>query len=174
MLVCAKTFGIIIALAICAIPATAGPFPAKNDYAPARTASPTGVIATSITIGLIDPNAKVPAVDVVPGAGIDTISTAIPLTLLSHTTQYAITLATQNTDYKGTCTDAYQFTQVQKGKTVVLQSHTINTFKCGKEIPFIFSWYTATFPKAYGWATLTGTVSFGGQVSSISIPVKIE
>jgi hypothetical protein len=155
------------------VPAAGDPFPAKDDYA-GRTITSTSVIATSISIGAIDPNGKVPAVDVVPGAGISTISTAIPLTLLDHGTQYAITLATQNTNYKGTCTDAYQITQVKGGKTVVLQSHTINTFACGKDATFIFSWYTSTFAKAYGWATLTGTVSFDGQVSSISVPVKIE
>ncbi|HSZ75325.1 MAG TPA: hypothetical protein VK779_10935 [Rhizomicrobium sp.] len=141
----------------------------------ADPATPTGVIITSITAGRIDPALKVPVFDGVPGAQVDNADLSMPQAILVHGQQYSFVLTSQNTTFTGTCKDSYRLTQVQSGKTVVLQSATIvKSYDCTPGTYWMYYYYGKPIPNSPGPATLIGTVTYGTNKISMTTHVVIQ
>jgi hypothetical protein len=145
------------------------------DIATSAPTTPTGVVITSITAGRIDPALKVPTYDGVAGAEVDNADLSMPQAILVHGQQYSFVLTSQNTTFSGTCKDSYKLTQVQGGKTVVLQSATIiKSYDCTPGTYWMYYYYGKPIPAAPGPATLIGTVTYGTSKVSMSVHVVIQ
>lgn len=138
------------------------------------TAVPKAVMANFITAGRVDPNGKVPAVNAVPGAGVPTLSVAVPFAILQHGTVYTYLLSSQNVTFNGTCRDSYSLTQGTGASKVVLDSHLIKSYACTPGSPWEWAINGAPVPNSPGLATLTGTVTFGGTKVMTSTTVLIQ
>ena len=60
-----------------------------------------GVMANFITAGNVDPKARVPALNAVPGAGVQNLSVALPVSVLLHGTAYQYLMSSENVTFKG-------------------------------------------------------------------------
>jgi hypothetical protein len=128
--------------------ASAAPLPARAQV------YVTGILAT-----FPDPNGKVPALNAVPGAGIQTWSNGLAQAVLLHgqTYNYCIAIASATAD--GHASVAFK---IARGKTII-QSGTILTakqFQVGPNGVWDFCAGFHTLPSSPGAATLTGTVVY--------------
>ncbi len=129
-----------------------------------------GVLPTVIAAGVIDPNGKVPAINGVPGAGVDNLDLAFPQVVLVHGQFYTYVFGTQNTTYSGTC--SWSFTLKQGKKT--LDSGTLEkSHACTPGQYYAWLLNGKAIPNAPGLATLTGTVTFDGKKATLSVTVRI-
>jgi hypothetical protein len=156
-----------IALTIAVLAISFAPFQSFAQTVP-------GVLPAFITAGLIDPNGKVPAVNGVPGAGTPNMAVAFPTTVLTHGTSYVYTVAAQNYSFSGTCVASYKLTQLQSGKTVILDSGTINTFSCASGEEWAFAAFGNAIPNSPGPATLIGLVKFGTTTIKTKTAVVLQ
>ncbi len=143
--------------------------------APARAQ----LYVTSITASFPDPNNKVPAFNVVPGAGIQTWSIGLAQAVLVHGQAYNYCASLGSGPVGGKASVAYKIT---RGSTVI-QSATIIT---AKQFPVVANgiWYFCAgfhaLPNNPGAATLIGSAAFtastGGKakVSKISVPILLQ
>lgn len=148
---------------------------AQDDSA-ARAKKPPALMAAFVTLGVLDPNNVIPTVDGVPGAGIDNLDIAFPLTAVAHGTVYVVQVAAQDLSYNGSCSITYELDQKQKGGgNVVLDSGTINgTFACKPGTTFAVGNRTHAIPNAPGPATLTGTVTYGSKTATTTLALFIQ
>jgi len=140
------------------------------------TQSATGVMITLVTMGYIDPHNVVPAVNKVPGATVSNLDLSFPVSVLKHGYNYVYQIASQNTTYTGTCKATYTLSQVQGGKTVTLASGIIKkSWSCAAG--GAWAWDIsgkASIPDSPGVAKLTGTITYGANHVSMSVPVLIQ
>jgi hypothetical protein len=147
---------------------------AQDDFA-ARAKKPPALMAAFVTLGVLDPNNVIPTVDGVPGAGIDNLDIAFPLTAVAHGTVYVVQVAAQDLTYNGSCSITYELDQKQKGVNVVLDSGTINgTFACKPGTTFAVGNRTHAIPNSPGAATLTGTITYGSKTATTTLPLFIQ
>ncbi len=135
-----------------------------------------GVVVTSFTAGLTDPNGVVPAFDGVPGAGVHNWDIATPKALLQSGTSYTYQMTFQSINYAGTCKATYKLTQKQGGKNVVLDSGVIaKTFDCSSPTNWVYAVISSKpIPSSPGPATLTGTLTLNGGKVTMQVPVTIQ
>jgi hypothetical protein len=117
------------------------------------------VYATSIVATHPDPEGKVPAFNVVPGAGIATWSNGLAQAVLTHGQYYNYCVSLGSAAAKGSANVSYRIT---RGKTVI-QSATIITAKAFKVGPNGVWYYCSGYrvlPSSPGPATLTGIVGY--------------
>jgi hypothetical protein len=158
-----------IALTVVAI--TLASFSSFAQKPPAVT---PGVLPAYITAGLIDPNGKVPVLNGIQGAGVPSLSEAMPMTVLIHGTSYSYLIALQDYNYTGTIVASYKLTQVQAGKTVTLDSGAIKSFSSAPGN--VWAWVTVgkAIPNSAGVATLTGSVKYGTTTTSTKTVVILQ
>ena len=152
-------------LGLCAILAASGSM-AQERAKP----KDLGVLPTIITAGLADPNGKVPVVNGVPGAGVDNLDIAFPQVVLVHGKSYAYLFATQNTSFSGQCT--WSFT-LKQGSTTLDSGTLQKNHSCTPGDYYAWDIIGKAVPNSPGYATLTGTVSFGGKKASMKVTVLI-
>jgi hypothetical protein len=140
---------------------------------PAVAAS-AGVVVTSVTAGAGDPNGKVPAINAVPGAGVNNADLSFPLAVLTHGAAYYVQITSQNTTGSGTCKDSFKLTQVQSGQTVTLLSGAGPSYACAPGNIFAYYIGSKAVPNSPGPATLTGTVAVGKSKASFKASVIIQ
>ncbi len=162
----ASTFGAALMI-------TAGLTAAMAQTESASTTVPA-MLPTSITAGYIDPDAKVPTLNGVPGAGVENLDISFPQALLVHGNQYVYSITVQDNNYTGSCTVSYSLTQVQNGKTVVLDSAKITTFKTAPGDYWLWVDTGKIIPDSPGLATLTGTFKCGTNTNSIRSTMLIQ
>ncbi len=158
------------ALVLMAIAAGVAGEAAAQDSEIVGTAATPGVIAAFITAGAIDPNGKVPALNAVKGAGVTNISMASPIAILQRGHSYAFLLASQNIDFKGTCSDSYV---LQRGAKILARG-SIHTYACAPGTYWEWEIYSPAIPNSPGPATLVGTVTFKGQKATTTANVIIR
>jgi hypothetical protein len=133
-----------------------------------------GVLPTFLTAGQFDPNGKVPAIDGITGAGVHNLDVAFPQAVLVHGGFYVYLFATQNTTFSGKCTSSYKLTQVQGGKTVTLDSAVLKkNFACTPGSYYAWDLTGKAIPNSPGLATLTGTITFGGNKVTMTTVMRI-
>jgi hypothetical protein len=121
-----------------------------------------GALANFITAGTPDPNGKVPSLNAVPGAGVNTLSVAIPVAVLHHGSVYTYLVSSQNTTYTGTCKDSFTLTQGTGASKVTLDSGVIKaSYSCGAGTTWVWAINGKVIPNSPGLATLTGIVTYG-------------
>ena len=135
-----------------------------------------GVVLTSFSAGLSDPNGIVPTFDGVPGAGVHNWDIPTPKALLVHGTLYTYQMTFQSLNYSGICKGSYKLTQKQGSKNVVLDSGTIiKAFDCTSPTNWAFAVPSQNpIPNAPGPATLTGTLTLDGGKVTMSVPVMFQ
>lgn len=135
-----------------------------------------GVVLTSFSAGLSDPNGKVPTLDGVPGAGVHNWDIATPKALLQSGNTYFYQMTFQSLSYSGNCKATYKLTQKQGSKNVVLDSGVIaGTFDCSSPTNWAFAVPAGKpIPSSPGPATLTGTVTLDGGKITMQVPVTIQ
>jgi len=124
------------------------------------------VYATSIVATHPDPDGKVPAFNVVPGAGIPTWSNGLAQAVLTHGQSYNYCVSLGSAAAKGSADVSFRIT---RGKTVI-QSATIITAKDFKVGPNGIWYYCSGYrvlPKSPGAATLTGIVGYKATGSTV-------
>jgi hypothetical protein len=130
---------------------------------------------TMVTAGFIDPNGKVPTFTTYPGAGVSTLSEAVPLALLTHGDSYNYLVVSQNGTYTGTCTTSFSLTEVISGVKTTLEKKTIKKdFACKAGDVWGWDINGTALPDKPGVATLTGSVKFGTKTISLKVPVLIQ
>jgi hypothetical protein len=135
-----------------------------------------GVVLTSFSIGLFDPNGKVPVLDGVPGAGVHNWDIPTPKALLLNGTSYIYQITFQSLTYSGSCKATYKLTQKQGKKNVVLDSGVLApTFDCTSPSNWVYA-VPGSKPLAgvTGAATLTGTLTLDGGKITVQTPVTIQ
>ncbi len=137
------------------------------------------VYVTSITASFPDPNTKVPAFNVVPGAGIPTWSIGLAQAVLVHGQSYNYCVSLGSNTASGKASVAFKIT---RGSTII-QSATIIAAKdfnvSNNGVWYLCSGYTA-LPSSPGAATLTGTVAYTATGatkptdSKLSVPILLQ
>jgi hypothetical protein len=164
---------IFLFIAGSAIALPAQPTESAAQDAKPETAIP-GMLPAFITAGNIDPNGKVPALNGVPGSGIENLDLAFPVTILTQGTRYVYSVAVQDYNYTGSCTVSFKLTQVQGTKTVTLDSGTIITFHTAPGNVWIWVTTGKTIPNSPGPATLTGSLKYGTTTTSTKTTVVLQ
>ncbi len=138
----------------------------------AIAATPPGAI-NMVVVGAPDPNAKVPAFDAVPGAGVTNLAVAIPQATLVHGGSYLYWVSFEDFSFTGTCTISYQLSQTANGKRTVLVTQKILSFQCSPGL-----WGAGivgkALPNAPGLGTLTGIVGFGATKVRLNTVVNLQ
>jgi hypothetical protein len=162
-------FGAAMMLAL--IPATGGQAGNSSD-----AAKSTGVVVTSFTAGVADPNGKVPAINGVPGAGVGNWDIPIPLPILKVGFFYNYQMSFYSISYSGNCKATYKLTQVKAGKTATLDSGTIApTINCTFPSVWLYSANSSKrIPSSPGAATLTGTLATSKGKVTVKVPMIIQ
>lgn len=142
----------------------------QSAAAATAAAAPPGVIANFVTAGTPDPKGRVPALNAVPGAGVDNVTMAMPLGVLQHGHVYTVMVTSQNNTFEGFCTDSYTLRQ----GTTVLMSGKIKTFACQPGTYWAWVANSRPIPNKPGLATLTGTVTYGGKTTTTTSTVLIK
>jgi hypothetical protein len=141
---------------------------------PAMAAAAAGIIVTSVTAGAGDPDGKVPAINAVPGAGVNNADLSFPLAILTHGAAYYVQITSQNTTTSGSCKDSFKLTQEQSGKTVTLLSGAGPSYACAPGNIFAYYIGSKAVPNAPGTATLTATVASGKSKATLKASVIIQ
>lgn len=142
----------------------------------AATGADTGVVVTSFTAGLVDPQSQIPHLNGVPGAGVNNWDIAIPTVVLTVSFTYDYQMTFQSIDYKGKCKGTYKLMQVQGGKKVTLDSGTIApSFDCSSPSAWVFGANSAKpIPNSPGPATLIGTLATSKGKVTVKVPMLIS
>ncbi len=159
-----KIASTLIALSLASLPGFAQKPPAATP----------GIFPAFVTAGLIDPNGKVPALNVVQGAGVPNLSEAMPMTVLIHGTSYFYIVALQDLNFTGTAVASFKLTQVQSGKTVTLDSGTIKSFSTAPGNVWAWAAVGKVIPNSPGIAMLTGSVKYGKVTTSVKTEVILQ
>jgi hypothetical protein len=133
-----------------------------------------GIVPAFITAGTIDPNGKVPGLNLVSGSGVTNLDLPFPLTLLAHGSSYVYTIALQDVNFTGTCQASFTLTQVQFGTTVTLDSGTDSKFSCSPGTIWFWDFGGKVIPNSPGPATLTGIVTYGGRRAMTTATVVLQ
>jgi hypothetical protein len=133
-----------------------------------------GVVPAFITAGQIDPDGKVPGVNLVPGSGVNNLDLPFPLTALAHGSSYVYTIALQDVNFTGTCQASFTLTQVQFGTTVTLDSGTDPKFSCSPGTIWFWDFGGKVIPNSPGPATLTGSVTYGSRKATTTATVVFQ
>lgn len=137
-------------------------------------AAGNNVVVTTITAAHIDPNNVLPNFDLAPkyaGAGIGSWDTGYPLAVLQHGSFYNISMTLRVTNFTGICRATYQIT---RGSTV-LDSGVLNKkWECATGDLWGWTLNSHAIPNLPGPATLTGTVAYGRQTATMSVPIVIQ
>ena len=134
----------------------------------AATPAQSQVYATSITATHPDPDGKVPAFNVVPGAGIQTWSDGLAQAVLTHGQYYNYCVSLGSGAAKGSA-DVYF--RITRGKTVI-QSATIikaKDFPVGPNGIWYFCSGYRVLPRSPGAATLIGEVAYKANGSTVPV-----
>lgn len=126
---------------------------------------------TGVTIGAIDPNGKVPAVNAVPGAGVGNWDDSFPLAVLTHGVAYVVSVTSAVGSYSGTCEASYILTSASGTRLV---SGKIKSFTCSQGTVWAWDIYTKALPDVTGPAKLTGVMKFGTSTVRTTIPVYVQ
>ena len=162
----------VIAIGAAIVMAASGAF----AFEPKKGNGEQGVVLTSFSAGLTDPNGAVPTLDGVPGAGVHNWDIATPKALLQSGNSYTYQMTFQSLDYTGTCKATYKLTQKQGNKNVTLDSGVIaDTFDCSSPTNWAYAVTSSkTIPSSPGPATLTGTLTLNGGKVTMQVPVMIQ
>jgi hypothetical protein len=144
---------------------------AQEGKAPAAV---PGMLPSFIAAGNIDPNGKVPALNGVPGSGVENLDLAFPVTVLTQGTRYVYSVVLQDYNYTGSCTVTFKLTQVQGTKTVTLDSGTIKTFNTAPGNIWVWVTTGKAIPNSPGLATLTGSLKYGTTTTSTKTTVVLQ
>ncbi len=140
---------------------------------PAFAAATPGAITYGL-IGFADSAGKVPALNGVPGTSDENIDVPIPLRLIPHGYYYAVEVGSQNINFTGSCTTAYEITAKVNGKPTVLASAKTKPYKCAKGNVWAYFWITPLIPDDKGAATLVATQTYGTTVVKLVTPLIIQ
>ena len=155
--------------------AAATAFVVATPVHPAGIPQSSAVVLTSITAGEVDPNGVVPTLNGVAGAGTNNWDIPIPLSTLDKSAPYSFSVTFQDISYSGTCRTAFKLQQDQDGTNVQLACGQIFSTACSPGLVFLGHRNSQISTKAIaGPATLTGTVYFGSDKSSLKIPITIQ
>jgi len=145
------------------------------DADSASVTTGTGMLPSSVTVGEIDPNGKVPVLNGVPGSGIPNMDLAIPLSILTHGNSYCFTVSLQDYNVTGNYEVDYYIKQVVEGVTKTIVHQTIVTNKSTEPgDTWVWDIYSAAIPDSPGIATLYGRVRWGtGYTTEAVISTKI-
>jgi hypothetical protein len=165
-----KMRAIVIAAAFLAAASSAQAFEPKKGN------GELGVVLTSFSAGLLDPNGVVPTLDGVPGAGVHNWDIATPKALLLNGSTYVYQMTFQSLSYSGNCKASYKLTQKQGNKNVTLDSGVIaDTFDCTSPTNWAFAVPSSKAINGIsGPATLTGTLTLTGGKVTMQVPVTIQ
>jgi hypothetical protein len=159
----------ILATAAAAIFAIPGPV--NPRIVPPQDGS---IVITSITAGETDPNAKVPTLNGVKGAGTNNWDVAIPTGILVNGRAYTYAISFQDIGYSGSCSASYKLTQGTGAQKVTLDQGSILSTSCTAGYLYMAAAPGRVMPDSPGAATLTGTVVFGDRKVSVKVPMTIE
>jgi hypothetical protein len=139
--------------------------------------SPPGFV-TFVTGGAPDPNGKVPAFNVVPGAGVPNFSIANPQGAFVHGGIYTYCIATHDLSFTGNSAFSYKITRKVGTTVTTLQSKVlIKNFAISPGI-WAFCINGAALPNSPGLATLTGAVTYAttpkATVAKLSVPIILQ
>lgn len=156
----------LAALALATVVAIPGP----SALPPAKD---RGILLTSVTLGVTDPNGKVPTLNGVPGAGTNNLDIAVPAAVLPVGTDYQLMATFQAAGYTGTCNGQVTMTQKQGHEQVKLRQVSIGPGQC--EAGNIYMVHTAfgAIPDAPGPVTLSFTMSYGDAKAVMKVPMTI-
>jgi hypothetical protein len=135
------------------------------------------VFVTGILASFPDPNGKVPALDVVPGAGIDTWSDGLALGVLTANQYYEYCVSVASAKVKGTGSIVYAIT---RGHTVIQTDTVVDTFKMGNQGVWYFCAGYHQLPSSPGPASMVATLTYTPkngdppEQESLSIPVLLQ
>ena len=123
--------------------------------------------ATSITATHPDANGKVPAFNVVSGAGIPTWSNGLAQAVLTHGQYYDYCVSLGSAAARGSAEVSFRVT---RGKAVIQSAVIIKAkdFKVGPNGVWYYCSGYLQLPKSPGVATLTGIVSYKATGASIA------
>jgi len=138
-----------------------------------QAAAAPGAITYAL-IGFADSAGKVPALNGVPGTSDTNIDVPIPLRLIPHGNNFAVEVGSQNINYTGSCTTAYEITAKVAGKGTVLASAKTKSYKCVKGDVFAYFWITPSIPADLGAATLVATQTYGTTQVKVVTPLVIQ
>ena len=127
-----------------------------------------------VTGTLPDPNGQVPALNKVPNAGVTNLDIGIPVTIFKHGSSYVYVTALEDLNFSGTCQATIKLTQIQAGKTVLLDSGTDPTFNCTPGTSWAWVILGKAIPNSPGLATLTSTVKYGTKTVMMSSTVLLQ
>ena len=164
-------------IALCGAATALALLPAASSVASSsNAATSTGVVVTSFTAGLADPNHKVPAIDGVPGEGVHSWDIPVPLPVLKVGAFYNYQMSFYSISYTGNCKATYRLTQVKAGKTVTLDLGTIApTINCTFPSVWLYSVNSSKrIPNSPGAATLTGTLVTSKGNVIVKVPMIIQ
>lgn len=135
------------------------------------TADSNAVVITSFTAGFSDPNAVIPNFDAVPGAGVDNWDIALPVAVLHIGYNYTYQMTFHSVSYSGTCKATYKLMQ---GQTTLDSGTLVKKLDCTS--PSIWAYFVngPQIPNSPGPATLIGTLEFGGNKSTVKVPMLIK
>ena len=137
------------------------------------------LVVTGISATLPDPNNKVPAFNVVPGAGIPTWSNGLALYVLTHGQSYNYCVSLGSGTASGKAKVSFK---IARGKTVI-QSGTIiaaKDFPVSSDSVWYFCAGFHVLPNSPGAATLTGLAAYtptgGGKTvtSKLNVPLLLQ
>jgi hypothetical protein len=134
----------------------------------AAAANPGAI--TYALIGFADSAGKVPALNGVPGTSDENIDVPIPLRLIPHGYAYAVEVGSQNINYTGSCTTAYEIT----AKGTVLAYAKTKPYKCAKGNVWAYFWITPLIPDDKGAATLVAIQTYGTTQVKTVTPLIIQ
>ncbi len=137
--------------------------------------TPTTPIWIAFVTGTLpDPNGQVPALNKVPGAGVTNLDIGIPVMIFNHGSSYVYATALEDLNFTGTCQATIKLTQVQAGKSVILDSGTDPTFNCKPGTSWAWVIFGKPIPNSPGLATLTSTVKYGTKTVSMNSTVLLQ
>jgi len=121
----------------------------------------TGMLPTSVTVGVIDPNGKVPTVNAVAGAAVPNIDVSFPTSILTHGNSYCFTVSLQDVNVTGAYEVDYYIKRTTGGKTKTLLEQTLVSGNTAPGDVWVWDAYSKAIPDSPGTATLVGRVRWG-------------
>jgi hypothetical protein len=144
----------------------------EGDIPPGSAA----IFPTSIALGEIDPNGKVPTVNGVPGAGTRNWDIAVPKAVLKAGHDYELTVSAEDIGFTGACFGEVLMTQIQNGRKMILQQVDVTDFiKCRPGHIYVKSRDFGVIPNSPGAVMLEFSMQFSGHhKTSIRVPMLIR
>jgi hypothetical protein len=138
----------------------------------ASAATPPGGVTIAV-IGQIDPNDVLPNFNIAPNAGTANISIAVPLRVIYHGSQYAVSVGSQNLNFGGGCITSYSLFGTVDGKSKLISSGHTGAYSCKKQDYWLYYFITPVIPDYVGPATLIGYAHYGKTIEKLSVPLTI-